>query len=206
TQQLAATWAAAAEGGRIVTLLVDVSKSMGDDNGDGRTRMQWVREALHGYADYTVSGSLGLWRFSQALDRTKPYQQLVATGPIGDTRTTLHQAVDTLTPTGATHLHESIAAAYRAATTGHIADKRNEIVVITDGGSDGAMTLAELTAAIKAARSAKKPVVISVIAFGPDQNRAALHDIAKLTGGTVSTLTSARGLQAALGQLAARRD
>ncbi|SDI73360.1 von Willebrand factor type A domain-containing protein [Actinokineospora alba] len=206
TQQLAATWAAAAEGGRIVTMLVDVSKSMGGDNGDGRTRMQWVQEALHGYANYTVSGSLGLWQFSQGLDRAKPYQQLVATGPIGDTRAPLHQAVDKLAPTGATHLHESIAAAYRAAINGYVAGKRNEIVVITDGGSDGDMTLAELTTAIKAARSTKKPVVISVITFGPDQNRTALRDIARLTGGTVSTLSSARGLQAALGQLAARRD
>lgn len=206
TQQLAATWAAAADGGRIVTVLVDVSKSMGEDNGDGRTRMQWVQEALHGYANYTVSGSLGLWRFSQSLDRAKPYQELVPTGPIGDTRANLHEAVDTLAPTGATHLYESVAAAYRAATSTHVADKRNEIVVITDGGSDGSMTPTELMAAIKAAGSAKKPVMISVIAFGPGDNRAALRDIAKLTGGTVSTLTSARGLQAALSQLAARRD
>lgn len=153
-----------------------------------------------------MSGSLGLWQFSQGLDRAKPYQQLVATGPIGDTRAPLHQAVDTLDPTGATHLYESIAAAYRAAINGYVTGKRNEIVVITDGGSDGAMTLAELTAAIKAVGSTKKPVVVSVIALGPDQNRAALRDIARLTGGTVSTLSSARGLQAALGQLAARRD
>ncbi|WP_436496582.1 substrate-binding domain-containing protein [Actinokineospora sp. HUAS TT18] len=205
TQQLAATWAAATEGGRIVTLLVDVSKSMTGDGGEGRSRIDRVKESLHGYADYTVSGSVGLWRFSRALDKSKPYQQLVATGPIADRRAALHQAIDTLTPVGSTDLYESIAAAYKTAASTYVAGKRNEIVVITDGGSDGTMTLGELTALIKSVGDPKKPVAVSVIAFGPDQNRAALRELAKLTKGTVSTLTDARGIQAALGQLSARR-
>ncbi|CRK56181.1 hypothetical protein [Alloactinosynnema sp. L-07] len=205
TQQLAATWAAATEGGRIVTLLVDVSKSMSGDGGDGRSRIDRVKESLHGYADYTVSGSVGLWRFSRALDKTKAYQQLVPIGPIAERRAALHRAIDTLAPTGATDLYESIAAAYKSATSTYVADKRNEIVVITDGGTDGPMTLAELTALIKSVDDPKKPVAVSVIAFGPGHNRAALRELTKLTNGTVSTLTDARGIQAALGQLSARR-
>ncbi|HVK26372.1 MAG TPA: substrate-binding domain-containing protein [Actinokineospora sp.] len=206
TQQLAATWADATEGGRIVTLLVDVSKSMTGDSGEGRSRIDRIKESLHGYADYTVSGSVGLWRFSRALDKGKSYQQLVPTGPIANRRAALHRAVDTLTPTGQTDLYESIAATYKSATSTYVPDKRNEIVVITDGGTDGSMTLSELTSLIKSVGDPKRPVAISVIAIGPGQNRVALRELAKLTNGTVSTLTDARGVQAALGQLSARRS
>ncbi|MGQ0840884.1 substrate-binding domain-containing protein [Actinokineospora sp.] len=206
TQQLAATWATAVEGGRVVTVLVDVSRTMGGDSGQGRSRLDRVKEALHGYADYTVSGSLGLWRFAGALDRGRPYEELVPTGPVADRRDDLHAAIDSLAPAGPTQVYESVAAAYRSASAGYVATKRNQIVVITDGGSDSAISLAELKSVIREVSRAAKPLPVSFIAIGPDPDRAALRDLARATGGTVSVLADAKGVQAALGQLAAARD
>lgn len=205
TQQIAATWANAVEGGQIVTLMVDVSRSMGDVDAGGRSRLDLVKETLHGYTDYTVSGSIGLWRFAGA-GRGDPYAQLVPTGPIGDQRTALRSAIDTLTPDGGTELYESVAAAYRSASDRYAEGRRNQIVVITDGGDDGSMSLGTLKARMKDRPSTTKPLPVHVIVLGREANRSELRELARTTGGTVSILADAEGVRAALGQLASTRE
>ncbi len=202
-QRIAGAWATAVDGGGIVTVLVDVSRTMGNDGPDGRSRLDWVKDAVRGYADYTVSGSVGLWRFGRALDRGEPYQELVPTGPVANNRGELRGAVDRLVPGGATELHESVAAGYRSAVEGYVAGRRNQLVVITDGGADGAMTLAQLKTALRATGSKDRPVSVSVIAIGSEVDEVGLRELAMTTGGTVSLLADAAGVPAALGQAVA---
>ncbi|MGW4113335.1 substrate-binding domain-containing protein [Actinosynnema sp. NPDC004786] len=199
-QQISAAWATA-DGGQVVTVLVDTSKSMEEAGGDGRSRMDWVKQALSGQVNRSVSGSLGLWEFSRQLDGDKPYRQLVATGPVATQRQALLDGVARLEPRSATQLYTSVLALYERMLADYQEGKRNRIVVLTDGVNDGGLTFGELTAALASARQPGKDIAISVIALGPDPEREPLSELARSTGGTLSVVADGRGVDAALGQL-----
>ncbi|WP_018683598.1 VWA domain-containing protein [Actinokineospora enzanensis] len=200
TQQLTTTWSAAVEGGTVTTILVDVSRSMSTAEADGRSRLDWVKEALHGYVDYTVSGSVGLWPFSHDLSKGKPYEVAVPTGPVGNRRAEFHTAVNGLAASGNTDFYETVTAAYRTAVQTYVPGRRNQIVVITDGGTDGAMSLSQAKSAIHRVADKTKPVTLTVIGIGRAPDRSYLRDLTATTGGTLTPLPDARGVAAALDQ------
>ncbi|MEV4320586.1 substrate-binding domain-containing protein [Actinocrispum sp. NPDC049592] len=201
TQQISATWSNTADGGQVVTVLVDVSRSMTTDGGDGKSRMDWVRQALHGLTDRMATGSLGLWEFSRKLDGDKAYKQLAPTSPAVSQRPALHAAVDALTPASATHLYTSLEAVYQYASGNYADGKRNRIIVITDGPNDGGLTYQQIRTRLQDLAKGKGKLPVSFIAVGPDPNQQELSDLAKATGGTSSVLTNAKGVDAALGQI-----
>ena len=200
TQQISAAWATAGNG-QVVTVLVDTSKSMEEPGGEGRSRMDWVKQALSGQVNRSVSGSLGLWEFSRQLDGDKPYRQLVPTGPVAAQRQALLDGVAELRPRSATQLYTSVLALYERMLAGYQDGKRNRIVVLTDGVNDGGLTFEELTSRLASAKQPGKEISISVIALGPDPERAPLSELARSTGGTLSVVEDGRGVDAALGQL-----
>ncbi|WP_367137414.1 substrate-binding domain-containing protein [Saccharothrix sp. HUAS TT1] len=200
TQQISAAWATA-DDGQVVTVLVDTSKSMEEPGGDGRSRMDWLKQALSGQVNRSVSGSLGLWEFSRQLDGDKPYRQLVPTGPVAGQRQALLDGVAALQPQSATQLYTSVLALYQRVQADYQDGKRNRIVVLTDGANDGGLTFQELTAELGAAKQAGKDIDVSVIAIGPDPERAPLSELARSTGGTLSVVEDGRGIDAALAQL-----
>ncbi|MCC8244130.1 substrate-binding domain-containing protein [Saccharothrix luteola] len=200
TQQISAAWATA-DNGQVVTVLVDTSKSMEEPGGEGRSRMDWVKQALSGQVNRSVSGSLGLWEFSRQLDGDKPYRQLVATGPVATQRQALLDGVAELAPRSATQLYTSVLAVYERVLADYQDGKRNRIVVLTDGVNDGGLTFEELTSRLASLKQPGKDIAISVIALGPDPERAPLSELARSTGGTLSVVEDGRGVDAALGQL-----
>ncbi|WP_447003297.1 substrate-binding domain-containing protein [Saccharothrix isguenensis] len=200
TQQVSAAWATA-DNGQVVTVLVDTSKSMEEPGGDGRSRMEWVKQALSGQVNRSVSGSLGLWEFSMQLDGDKPYRQLVGTGPVAGQRQALLDGVAALEPRSATQLYTSVLALYERMLADYQDGKLNRIVVLTDGVNDGGLTFEELTSRLSAVKQPGKDVVISVIALGPDPERGPLAELARSTGGTLSVVEDGRGVDAALAQL-----
>ncbi|MDQ2587748.1 substrate-binding domain-containing protein [Saccharothrix yanglingensis] len=200
TQQISAAWATA-DDGQVVTVLVDTSKSMEEPGGEGRSRMDWVRQALSGQVNRSVSGSLGLWEFSAGLDGDKPYRELVPTGQVAAQRQALLDGVARLEPRSATQLYTSLLALYEQRVRGHEAGKLNRIVVLTDGVDDGGLTFDELTERLAALKQEGKDVAVSVIAIGPDPERAPLGELARSTGGTLSVVEDGRGVDAALAQL-----
>lgn len=200
TQQISAAWATA-DNGQVVTVLVDTSKSMEEPGGEGRSRMEWVKQALSGQVNRSVSGSLGLWEFSRQLDGDKPYRQLVATGPVATQRQALLDGVAELEPRSATQLYTSVLALYERVLADYQDGKRNRIVVLTDGVNDGGLTFEELTSRLASLKQPGKDIAISVIALGPDPERAPLSELARSTGGTLSVVEDGRGVDAALGQL-----
>lgn len=200
TQQISAAWATAGNG-QVVTVLVDTSKSMEEPGGDGRSRMEWVKQALSGQVNRSVSGSLGLWEFSRQVDGDKPYRQLVPTGPVAERRQALLDGVAELAPRSATQLYTSLLALYEHALANYQDGKRNRIVVLTDGANDGGLTFEELTSRLASVKQAGKDIPISFIAIGPDPERAPLNELAHSTGGTVSVVEDGRGVDAALAQL-----
>ncbi|WP_158852169.1 substrate-binding domain-containing protein [Saccharothrix deserti] len=200
TQQISAAWATA-DNGQVVTVLVDTSKSMEEPGGEGRSRMDWVKQALSGQVNRSLSGSLGLWEFSRQLDGDKPYRQVVPTGPVAGQRQALLDGVAALKPQSATQLYTSVLALYERMLADHQDGKRNRIVVLTDGVNDGGLTFEQLTSRLAAVKQPGKDVVIDVIALGPDPEREPLTELARSTGGTLSVVEDGRGVDAALGQL-----
>jgi hypothetical protein len=201
TQQISATWSNTADGGQVVTVLVDVSRSMLTDGGDGKTRMDWVKQALHGLTDRMATGSLGIWEFSRKLDGDKPYKRLAPTGPAAAQRQALHSGIDALAPASATHLYTSLEAVFQSALSSYADGKRNRVIVITDGPNDGGLTFTQIRSRLQELSAGKDKIPVSFISVGSDPDRKELGDLARSTGGTVSVLTNAKGVDAALGQL-----
>ncbi|RKT56533.1 substrate-binding domain-containing protein [Saccharothrix australiensis] len=199
-QQISAAWATA-DDGQVVTVLVDSSKSMEEPGGDGRSRMTWVKEALSGQVNRSVSGSLGLWEFSRSLDGEKPYRQLVPTGPVVGQKQQLLDGVATLRPQSATQLYTSLVALYSRTLENYQEGKRNRIIVLTDGANDGGLTFEQLKAELARLKQDGRDVPISVLAIGPDPERQRLAEITRSTGGTLSVVDDGRGVDAALAQL-----
>ncbi|MET0135107.1 MAG: substrate-binding domain-containing protein [Kibdelosporangium sp.] len=196
TQQISASWSNTADGGQVVTVLVDASRSMLTDGGAGRSRMDWVKAALHGFADRMATGSLGVWEFSRKLDGDKAYRRLVPTRPVAEQRAALAAGIDALTPATGTQLYSGVEAVYESAVANFVEGKRNRVVVITDGRDDGGAGLSQVRNRLDDGK-----VPVSFIALGPDPDRRALAELARAAGGTVSALTDATGMEAALGQL-----
>ncbi|CCH33712.1 substrate-binding domain-containing protein [Actinosynnema sp. NPDC047251] len=199
-QQISAAWATA-DNGQSVTVLVDVSKSMEEPGGDGKSRMAWVKDALSGQVNRSVSGALGLWEFSRALDGEKPYRQLVATGPVVGQKQQLLDGVAGLRPQSATQLYSSVAALYEKTLAEYQPGKRNRIIVLTDGANDGGLTFAQLKTELARLKQDGKDIAISVLAIGPDPERQPLGELTRTSGGTLSVVDDGRGVDAALAQL-----
>lgn len=200
-QQISAAWSDASVGGQVVTALVDVSRSMAQDGGDGKTRIDWLKSAFNGQIDRSLAGSLGLWEFSRSMDNGLPYRQLVATQPVRQQREALHNAVESLQPVSATYTYSSVLAAYRYAMQHYQDGKPNRIVVVTDGPNDGDLSLEQLKTELKHLRESKRPLPISIIALGHDPDLAALDDLAKTTNGRLSVAQDGKAIEPALGQL-----
>jgi Ca-activated chloride channel homolog len=201
TQQISATWTNAADGGQVVTVLVDVSRSMLNNGGDGKSRINWIKQALHGMTDRMTAGSLGIWEFSRKLDGDRAYERLVPTSPVAEQRPALHAGIDALTPATGTHLYTSLEAVYRTAINAYAEGKRNRVVVITDGPNDGGLSYSQTLERLRELGQPRGKLPISFVAIGPDPDRREITELARTTGGTVSALTDAKGVDGALGQL-----
>ncbi|MFB9903946.1 VWA domain-containing protein [Allokutzneria oryzae] len=201
TQQISAAWASAGEGAQAVTVLVDVSRSMTQDGGDGQSRMTWLKKSLRGQVERSVGGSFGLWEFSRSLDGTKPYRQLAPTKAVSQQRDALLDAVAELKPTSATQMYTSVLAVYRSALENYQRGRANRIVVVTDGPNDGGISLQQLQSELNRLRDPDKPISISFVAFAGEVERAPLNQIARANGGTVSVAATGKALDPALGQL-----
>lgn len=204
TQQISAAWNNAGDSGQVVTVLIDVSRSMLEDGGGGKNRLDWVKEALRGQIGRFGSGSMGLWTFSRGLgEQDRPYRQLVATAPVSGQRPQLERAVDEMKAASATYLYPSVLAVYAAALEHLDGSRENRIVLITDGPDDSQMTYEQFKDELGTLReNAGKPdLPISVVAIGPDPDRNELTELARSTGGSFSTIKDATTVDAALGQL-----
>lgn len=202
TQQISAAWTNAGGSGQVVTVLVDVSRSMLEDGGEGRNRLDWVKASLRGQISRFGSGSLGLWEFSRELGQNgQPYRRLVRTGPVDEQRDDLEQAVDEMEAQSATHLYPSLLAVFDAAADGLQEGRQNRIVLITDGPDDSDMTYEQFTRELEKRRTATPGLPISVIAIGDEPEREELTALARSTGGSYATVKDGTGVEAALGQL-----
>lgn len=203
TQQISAAWTNAGGTGQIVTVLLDVSKSMADDGGGGRSKLDWAKATLDGQINRFGSGSLGLWVFSSNLTPDGlPYRRLVPTAPVTNQHDQLTQAVAGIGPAADSHLYPSLLAVYRQALIERQQGRTNRVVVITDSRND-APTMHYEVFKPELDKLAGGPVElpISVVAIGSEIDRDQLTEISRVTGGTFNNPNDGTGIEAAFGQL-----
>lgn len=202
-----------------VTLVIDVSGSMGDSAGPGGSaKIDLAKDAATlGLGMLTPDDRLGITVFSDEVREVLPLTNLddaVAlppcepgrTGgcvdadcddvPAADLRGCL---VDALEPDGNTALYEAVTTAFGQAHDGHEADRINAVVVLSDGeetqNQDG---LDELLAHLRDPNlnNDDQRVQVYTVAYGADAEAAteALRNIAGASGGTFYDATSAQDI------------
>ena len=195
TQDISASWTAAAVGDEVLSVLVDTSPAMGSDG------VNAVRTALTGEVDRAVSGSMGLWAYAAGLDGDKPYKQLVPVVRIDQSVDKLHTGIGKLAPATGSRLYTSILAVYQSVLANYQDGKHNRVVVVVAGKNDGGLTFDQLRTQLGQAKDAKRPVPVNIIAVGGNVDHDQLGAIAQVTGGSVSTVQNGNGVDAALAQL-----
>ncbi|MDJ0347006.1 substrate-binding domain-containing protein [Streptomyces sp. H10-C2] len=210
-QKLRVMWQITVQSARITTV-VDVSGSMAAPvpGTSGQTRLDVTKASLlQALTQFTAEDEVGLWRFSTRLDGSRDYEQLVATGPLGERsaqgttqRDRLTAAFGGLQPVdgGATGLYDTTLAVYEDARNSFAAGKFNTVVVLTDGANEdpGSISLDTLAAKLKELGSPARPIPLIVIAVGPDADKSACDRMAKATGGAAYRVSDPAQIQAVL--------
>ena len=172
--------------------LVDVSASMDFLAGDG-TRMDLTAAGLHdGLGLLPDSAALGLWVFSETLNGTRDYEDLVPVRTLGTTqRATLRDAIDTLTgrTTHGTGLYDTVLAAYRQMLDDYDAAASNSLLLFTDGANDDPTSISEddLIRELTRLQDPQRPIQVIAIGITQDADSEALGRIADATGGLALT-------------------
>ena len=97
-------------------LVLDISGSMGDPGGDGRTKLDLAQEAAVSALDeFKDTDEVGLWVFSTDLGGSDPnVRELLPLAPIGEQRDALEEEIMLQFPTNGTPLYDATQQAYEA--------------------------------------------------------------------------------------------
>lgn len=193
TQDALRTWSAVTLEARMLAV-IDVSGSMDEDAGRGRTRVELARDAaVAALRLYPESAQIGLWDFSVQRNPPADWESLVDIGPLGDDmngstrREVLIENVGTLPAKvgGGTGLYDTALAAFRTVRAGYVPARVNSVVLLTDGrneDTDG-IDLPTLLRTLRAEFDPAQPVPIITIGMGPEADVETLRQISETTGG-----------------------
>ncbi|WP_337000736.1 MULTISPECIES: substrate-binding and vWA domain-containing protein [unclassified Microbacterium] len=172
--------------------LIDISGSMDDPIGDGRSRLDGAIEGAQTTLDHFRStDEVGVWAFTTGIssDAGDGIQVLRDVTPLGADGEKLDSSLDDLryAQRNGTPLYDAILTAYEAMSERAEPGRINAIVVLSDGeDTDSTTSLDSLIA--KIGKSTKEgasaaPVRIFPIAYGSGADTSALQRIADATGG-----------------------
>ncbi|MET0828773.1 MAG: substrate-binding domain-containing protein [Microbacterium sp.] len=172
--------------------LIDISGSMDDPIGDGRSKLDGAIEGAQAtLSHFRSTDEVGVWAFTTDIESEagKNIAVLRDVEPLGSDRESLDDSLNDLyyaTRQG-TPLYDSIALAYDEMKERAQPGRINAIVVLSDGqDTDSDMSLDSLIAKIsQASREGgdDAPVRIFPIAYGEGADTGALQRIAEATGG-----------------------
>ncbi|CAM3064856.1 VWA domain-containing protein [Skermania piniformis] len=180
------------------TLLVDVSASMGQTEGN-QTRLANVVAALRSQLDTVPpSSSVGLWTYRRSVDGAAPYRQQTATQPLTtNARSALNTALAALRSTRdpTADAYRSLVEAYRFAMSVYQANRANSVLLITDGSPDDESAAAATRAIsdITAMMDPARPVRIDVLQLGTAPVADPVRAAADRTGGQIVPVASSAG-------------
>ncbi|WP_235038089.1 substrate-binding and VWA domain-containing protein [Microbacterium sp. 18062] len=172
--------------------VIDVSGSMDDPIGDGRTKLDGAIEGAQStVGHFRTTDEVGLWAFTTGVESEAGEGILVLrdVSPLGADRESLSSSLDDLrySQRAGTPLYDAIATAYDAMKERAEPGRINAIVVLSDGqDTDSSISLDSLIA--KIGQSSREggdaaPVRIFPIAYGEGADTNALDRIAEATGG-----------------------
>ena len=187
-----------------ILLAVDVSGSMLEPApGTSTPLIDFVKQGCLAVGRLLPDqSSLGLWAFGSLLDPPQDYKVLLPTAPLSEgQRAGLTGAVGQLVGqrTG-TGLYDTILAAYQSAVATYRPDVGNQVVIFTDGRNEddpGSISLARLTAGLKAAADDDRPVDITVVAYGSRPEAALLGKALEPVDGYISEVQTPEQVAAA---------
>jgi Ca-activated chloride channel family protein len=184
------SWAELRKDARVL-LVVDISGSMGDLGGDGKTKLDLAKEAAVSSLDqFKDSDEVGLWVFSTDLGGPDPnVLDLVPVAPIGSQRDVLAQQIENQRPTNGTPLYAVTEQAYETMLGDYDPTKINAIVLLTDGQNDDGEPaddqdqFAELIQSLQAGSegSSAQPVRLFTISYGEEADVVTLRAVAQAT-------------------------
>jgi Ca-activated chloride channel family protein len=176
--------------------LIDVSGSMGDDAGTGRSRMEEaVTSAQDTLGHFRSTDELGVWAFTTGISSAAGANIAEVHKVESGSRENLSRDIGNLTPRDGTPLYDAIATAYQYMKGRAQPGRINAIIVLSDGeDTDSRMSLGELTAMLRGPSEGEDiaPVRIFPIVYGQDAAPQALTEIAEASGGQVFNASDPR--------------
>ncbi len=172
--------------------LIDISGSMDESIGDGRSRLDGAIDGAGGTLEhFRPSDEIGVWAFTTGVssplgDNVVPVREF---STLGSGREKLQGDINDLANAqrGGTPLYDAIAAAYDYMVERAAPGRINAIVVLSDGeDTDSSTSLDSLLVKINASAkegAAKAPVRIFTIVYSGDADKNVLARIAKASGG-----------------------
>ncbi|WP_426512182.1 extracellular solute-binding protein [Dactylosporangium sp. McL0621] len=165
-----------------VLLVMDVSGSMNEPAGGGRTRLEAAKAAaIEGLKRLHPDDEVSLWQFStEEAGGPRPYAEVVPFGPMRDNQRPLTTAIQGLHPEGGTALYTTVRAAQQSMVQGYATDRINAIVLLTDGKNEYPRDN-DLDALLRDvnADSLERSVRVFAIAFGDKSDLKTLSSIAR---------------------------
>jgi Ca-activated chloride channel family protein len=171
-----------------VLLVMDVSGSMGDNAGNGASKLDLAKQAaIQALGQFSPDDLVGLRIFSTGISRTEPtdYLDLVPIGPIASQREQLANKIQSLVPTSGTPLYTTAQASYLDMKKSFDPARINAVVLLTDGRNDDPRNddLNSLLSALRADSEgvSATPVRLFTIAYGRDADKNVLRSMAEAT-------------------------
>jgi len=171
-----------------VLVVIDVSGSMGEEGGNGQTKLDLAKQAaVNALAQFGPNDLVGLRIFSTKLSPTEPsgYLDLVPIGPIGTNREQIAVKIRGLVPTQGTPLYTTAVASLDVVKKQYKPNLINAVVLLTDGQDDDRRadtlqaTLTKLSADSEG--GSDKPVRLFTIGFGKDADQSTMRRLAEAT-------------------------
>ena len=193
TANILRLWSAATEASHTLAV-IDVSGSMAEGAGDGRSKIQVAAAAAAGAVNYFPdSSAFGLWAFSSGKANGLPYQELAplkalgSRSGVGGQRQALQAAAAELPSVvgGSTGLYDTALAAFEDVRNTYDPSKVNSVVLLTDGQNDypQGLTLTQLLTKLRALVDPARPVPIITVGIGGQADIPTLQQISAVTGG-----------------------
>lgn len=165
-----------------VLLLLDVSGSMSEAAGGGRSKLELAKEAAtKALAQLADRDQVGLWIFTTDLDtKSGTTQELLPVRPLGDGhREEVEKSVRDLIPLQGTPLYSAIRLATQEMSASYASNRINAVVVLTDGRNeysddndlDGLLRDLE--------KRGERPLRVFSIAYGEGADLATLRKISE---------------------------
>ncbi|MDP9387573.1 MAG: substrate-binding and VWA domain-containing protein [Actinomycetota bacterium] len=184
-------WAQHRKSARVL-LVIDVSGSMADPVDEGRTKLDLAKEAaVAALGQFKAEDEVGLRVFSNDIGPPAhpDYLDLVAIGPVAQTREPMRARIRNLVPTNGTPLYTVARESHRQLREGYDPGRINAVLLLTDGrnedprNNDLQGTLRALGEGTEGA--ATNPVRMFTVAYGSGADLRVLREMAEATDAAV---------------------